>query len=78
MPTFMVLSVSISKEYLISDLFPLYTAIKVKLCYTVMGPCLDLLEQGIVAKVVEECDSKMIACSEEHISNCKYVGFYFL
>lgn len=46
--------------------------------YSGMGSCLELLAQGIIAKMAEEWDSKMITCSEGHNSNCKNVGFYFL
>lgn len=77
MPALMFSSVSRNKYLISVSFFFPYCAINVKLCYSGMGPCLELLAQGIIAKVVE-CDSKMIACSEGHISNCKYVGFYFL
>lgn len=79
MSTLMFSFLSRSKEYLISDsFFPPYNAINVELCYSGMGPYLELLAQGIIEKVVEKCHSKMIACSEGHNSNCKYISFYFL
>lgn len=46
--------------------------------YNGMGPCLELLAQGIIAKIVEGWDSKMIAYSEGCKYSCKTVGFYFL